>query len=133
MRKKGDAIGRFEFALSYLEGADKSVVWAIEWMKKAFDVIDSQEETDMIKKRFDEVRGKEPKFDSAFQERIGQKERIKMLLEQADALYESDKAKAFELYKQVAEQGHAWAQCQIGCMYDHGEGVEEDMPAWAQS
>jgi TPR repeat protein len=45
---------------------------------------------------------------------------------------EKNQAKAFKLYWQAADQGHADAQCSLGACYAQGEGVPQDMAqaAW---
>ena len=37
-----------------------------------------------------------------------------------------DEARAAHWYEEAARQGHARAQCNLGCLYDHGLGVRQD-------
>lgn len=38
----------------------------------------------------------------------------------------SDEKRTVELYTSAADQGHAVAQFNLGCMYKHGQGVDKD-------
>jgi hypothetical protein len=48
-------------------------------------------------------------------------------LEDAHAAYlKQDYTTALRLYRQLADQGNAWAQNRLGGMYDYGRGVPQD-------
>ena len=118
MGNKGDAIGRFELALSYLNGEDKSMVNALKWLAKAFEVVEGNGTMDALRTRFSETKGQHGEFDCEFEKCIKSYEYMK----DADLLRESDKAKAFEAYKKAAEIGNAEAQNWVGKYYLYGWG-----------
>ena len=122
MSEKGDAIGRFELALSYLDGADKSVARAIEWMGKALDVADECE-SDEIKNMFSLSQGKAQEFDMAFRERLGRKSSLDDMLKEADEVKDSDKIKAYSCYKMAAELNSSIAQYWVGQYCVNGWGA----------
>ena len=118
MNDNGDAIGRFELAISYLEGTDASNVNAIKWLKKAFDLNMKKEVCEAIHKRFSEIAGRSAEFDSAYETTKGRWD----VIEEANALRGADKAAAFKLYLKASEMGSAQAQNWIGRYYYCGWG-----------
>ena len=128
---EGNAVGRFEFALSWMTGKDKNIENAKEWLEKALDVVDGEdivEKQDMINKlwlKLDSSSGlledERNELSSIFATFIAERD-VK-----TSALEDSELAKNFFAHLELARKGDSEKQLDLGKLYYYGlEGVLED-------
>ena len=86
----GNAKGRFEMALSFLEGPDKDIEQAVKWLDKAFDVADAGDIAE-FSNQLTQMEGLDAQFKAHFVNKIGEKSlaAAKAALEVDDPDYES--------------------------------------------
>ncbi len=130
MSEKGDAKGRFEFAISWVTGADKNMDEAKEWIEKAIDVVDG-----------DDVLGSEEAIMDLWirldrQHSLSAEEKVELgsvfalfVLNRdvEDDAMKDEKGKNFLKLLEKARLGESGAQCELAKLYYLGkEGVMED-------
>jgi tetratricopeptide (TPR) repeat protein len=126
---EGNAVGRFEFAMSWMTGKDKNIENAKEWIRKALDVIDGefkadqQDEINKLWKKVDAYAG------------LNNDEKLELRQEFAQFIYKRDckyrmeedveKMKSFCSYLDHAViKGNKHSQLSVAKMYYLGK--EED-------
>lgn len=128
---EGNAVGRFEFALSWMTGKDKNIENAKEWLEKALDVVDGDdivEKQDMINKlwfKLDSSSGltenERNELSSIFATFIAERD-VK-----TSALEDSELVKNFFAHLELARKGDATNQFELAILYYKGlDGVLED-------
>lgn len=131
MSEKGDAKGRFEFAMSWATGTEKDMDEAKEWLEKAIDVVDGEsvserEETIMdLWGRLD----RQGKLTAEEKTELGSVFALFILNRDVEdeAMKDEEKSKNFFKILETARLGDAGAQCELARLYYLGkEGVLED-------
>lgn len=120
----GNAKGRFDMALSFLEGSDKDLEQAIKWLDKAFDVADAEDVAE-FSSQLTPMEGLDAQFKAHFVNKIGEASlsAAKAALEADDPDYELIES----LLKDLAEGGNAEAQyCLAKVYHDADEPIEDD-------
>ena len=128
---EGNAVGRFEFALSWMTGKDKNIENAKEWLEKALDVVDGDdiaEKQDAINRlwaKLDSYSGltddERNVLSSVFGAFVSNRDMKSSALEDAGLL------KNFITLLELARKGDSTKQVALARLYYLGrEGVIED-------
>ncbi len=125
----GNAKGRFEMALSFLEGPDKDIEQAVKWLDKAFEVADAGNVVEFSSQLM-QMEGLNEQFKAHFVTKIGEKslEAAKEALEADDPDYESIES----LLKDLAEAGKAEAQYCLAKVYRDADDPIQDNEKYAE-
>ena len=131
MSEKGDAKGRFEFAMSWLIGSEKNMDEAEEWLEKAIDVVDGES----VSEREEAIMDLWGRLDRHGQLTAEEKTELGSVFAlyilnrdvEDEAVKDIEKSKNFIKLLETARLGDADAQCELARLYYLGkEGVLED-------